>query len=105
MLELEINELHARELKETVTLQSDLAAESPLYIFLPEDEEFLLYSFSIRSLLEDQRIEKPLTILDSSISFLLQSGVIPPPRTIYSNIYILGIGDEAKVEPMVKRLF
>lgn len=104
MIEKEVNKLHPREMNKAIHLQTDLAAEFPLYIFLPDSKEFLLYSFSIRSLLEDDRVEKPLNILSDGVSFLMQSGVIPPPRTIYSNIYILGIGDEAKVATDGKKI-
>jgi asparagine synthase (glutamine-hydrolysing) len=78
-------------------LQSDLAAEFPLYIYHPDDAEYLLYSRSIQLLLEDPRVKKPLATSDEGVSFLLQSGVIPPPKTIYRDIYVLGIGDKAMV--------
>ncbi|BDX03992.1 hypothetical protein MACH16_27400 [Marinomonas pontica] len=35
--------------------------------------------------------------LKSAAPFLLQSGVVPPPKTACQDIYILGIGDKAKV--------
>lgn len=78
-------------------LKSDLAAEYPLYLYWPKDRSTLLYSQSITELLDDPRVPKPLAISNEGVSFLLQSGVVPPPRTAYDDIYILGIGDQAKV--------
>ncbi|MBD3727285.1 MAG: hypothetical protein IE936_09500, partial [Moraxella osloensis] len=40
---------------------------------------------------------KPLKLSTEGLSFLLQSGVVPPPKTAYQDIYILGIGDMARV--------
>jgi len=79
------------------TLQSDLAGEYPRYLYWPKDKLTLLYSHSITELLDDPRVPKPLAISSEGISFLLQSGVVPPPKTAYQDIYILGIGDTAGV--------
>jgi len=78
-------------------LESDLAAEHPLYLYWSKDKSILFYSQSITELLDDPRVPKPLTISNEGVSFLLQSGVVPPPKTAYEDIYILGIGDQAKV--------
>lgn len=78
-------------------LESDLAGEFPLYLFWPQNKSTLLYSTSIIELLNDARVPKPLKVSSEGISFLLQSGVVPPPKTAYQDIYILGIGDKAQV--------
>lgn len=83
---------------EKLIIKSDLAAEYPIYIYLSDDKKTLLYSNSIKNLLDDERVIKPLNILDEGISFLLQSGVVPPPKTIYKNIFIVSIGDKAIIE-------
>jgi asparagine synthase (glutamine-hydrolysing) len=80
-----------------LTLESDLAGEYPLYLYWPHDQSILLYSKSITELLNDSRVPKPLKVSNEGLSFLLQSGVVPPPKTAYQDIYILGIGDKAKV--------
>jgi len=80
-----------------MVLESDLAVEFPLYLYWPQDKSTLLYSTSITELLNDARVPKPLKVSTEGISFLLQSGVVPPPKTAYQDIYILGIGDKAKV--------
>ena len=80
-----------------MVLESDLAGEFPLYLYWPQDQSTLLYSTSITELLNDARVPKPLKVSTEGLSFLLQSGVVPPPKTAYQDIYILGIGDKAKV--------
>lgn len=80
-----------------LVLLSDLANEFPLYLYWPQDQSTLLYSKSITELIKDTRIPKPLKFSTEGTSFLLQSGVVPPPKTAYQDIYILGIGDKAKV--------
>jgi len=78
-------------------LESDLAGEFPLYLYWPRDKSTLLYSTSITELLSDTRVPKPLKVCNEGLSFLLQSGVVPPPKTAYEDIYIVGIGDKAQV--------
>ena len=78
-------------------LKSDLAGEFPLYLYWPQDQSTLLYSKSITELIKDTRIPKPLKLSTEGLSFLLQSGVVAPPKTAYQDIYILGIGDKAKI--------
>lgn len=72
-------------------LKSDLAAEFPIYVYVFKDKKKLLYSTSIRELLDDSRVQKPLDISEDGLSFLLQRGVVPPPSTIYKDIYIIGL--------------
>jgi len=90
ILEYKCNEL-------PINIFSDLASEFPVYIYWSADKQVLLYSTSVIELFDDERIPKPLKVSDEGVSFLLQSGVVPPPNTGYQNIYILGIGDTAKV--------
>lgn len=80
-----------------LTLKSDLAGQYPLYLYWSTDQQMLLYSDSITELFSDSRVPKPLKVCNEGLSFLLQSGVVPPPKTAYENIYIISIGDEAKV--------
>lgn len=80
-----------------LNLKSDLAGESPLYLYWSKDRLSFIYSDSITELLNNDLIVKPLKVNNEGLSFLLQSGVVPPPKTIYEDIYIIGIGDIAKV--------
>lgn len=80
-----------------LTLKSDLACEFPIYIYWRKDIETFLYSRSISNLLQHNKVLKPLQVSDRGISFLLQSGVIPPPSTAYRDIYIVGLGGRVDV--------
>lgn len=80
-----------------LVLSSDLGGEYPIYLYWPQNQSTLLYSKSITELLNDTRIPKPLKVSTEGVSFLLQSGVVPLPKTAYQDIYILGIGDNAKI--------
>ena len=83
-----------------IVIKSDLVAEFPSYIYLDDSKQILLYSEKIKELLDDSRVLKPLEITNEGISFLLQSGVVPIPQTIYKNIFIVGVGDTAVIRTM-----
>jgi asparagine synthase (glutamine-hydrolysing) len=87
-----------------ISIKSDLAAEFPYYLYLSSDKSYLLYSTSIQELLDYEEVIKPLKIKDESISFLLQSGIVPLPNTVYTNIFSIGIGDEVVVETINKEI-
>lgn len=78
-------------------LEADLAGESPLYLYWPKDQSTLLYTKSVTELLNDTRVPKPLKVCHEGLSFLLQNGAVPPPKTAYEDIYILSIGDLAQI--------
>jgi asparagine synthase (glutamine-hydrolysing) len=80
-----------------IDIKSDLAAEFPIYIYLSDKRDYLLYSDSIDELLRSEEVVKPLEVRRESLSFLLQSGIVPLPNTIYENIFVVGIGDVAQV--------
>jgi asparagine synthase (glutamine-hydrolysing) len=80
-----------------ITLNSDLAAEFPIYIYYCKTQSTFIYSNSITELLKSSIVIKPLSICDEGLSFLLQSGIVPPPKTVYKNIFILGCGDKVIV--------
>jgi len=87
-----------------LSLRSDLAGEFPLYLYLADDKKVLLYSTNIAELLNDARVPKSLQVSPEGISFLLQSGVVPPPKTVYGNLFILGIGDTAQVQTVDRKI-
>ena len=88
-----------------ISLSTDAAAEKPLYIYLSKNKNYLLFSNTLTDLLNDSRTEKPLAVSSEGLSFLFQSGVIPPPKTIYENIYILGIGDTVNITTLNQSVY
>ncbi len=86
-------------------LRGPLAGDFPLYLFLPEHRRYLLFSHSLRALLHDPRVKKPLKVSPIGISFILQSGAIPTPRTIFQNLWVLNIGDRVRITVREGRLY
>lgn len=78
-----------------LTIKSELAAGRLFYIYYTNVKDKLIYSDSLVELLNFEEVKKPLKISEEGIVFLLQMGVVPPPKTVYKDIYILGIGDSA----------
>ncbi|RIA36341.1 asparagine synthase (glutamine-hydrolysing) [Ectopseudomonas oleovorans] len=88
-----------------LSLESDLAGEFPIYIYWSQCQSLMLYSTSLVALLNDNRVPKPLKVSNEGVSFLLQSGVVPPPKTAYENIYILGVGDKADISTLNNKIY
>ncbi|WP_394169169.1 hypothetical protein [Saccharospirillum alexandrii] len=81
----------------SILIKADIAGEFPIYLYVPNSMDEVLYSKSINELLNHEKVSKPLEITNKGISFLLQSGVIPPPNTIYKSVYVLGMNDEVEL--------
>ncbi len=79
------------------TLKGPLAGDKPLYIYLSPEKKFILFSDNLKNLLNNPKIKLPLEVSEIGISFLLQSGFIPTPYTVFKNLFVLNIGDEAKI--------
>jgi len=90
-----------------IFLKPDLGAEVPIYLYYDPKKDFLLYGFSILELLRDPRVKR-MEVNNKGLAFLLQNGVVPPPLTAYKYLYVLGMGDSARVsteDGSVKVLF
>ncbi len=79
-------------------LKGPITGEKPLYIYLSPNKDYLLYSENLKTLLNSLKVIKPLEIWEDGISFLLQSGIIPTPFTIFKNLFVLSLGDEVEVQ-------
>lgn len=82
---------------EPKVILSDLAGEFPLYLYLSNDNDFIIYSDSVKEIFEHELVKTPFTVNSEGLSFLLQSDVIPPPLTAYKELFILGIGDSVSI--------
>ncbi len=87
-----------------IKLEGDPAGGRPLYIYFPDHKKFVLVSEDIKALLEHPETGAPLEVSPLGISFLLQSGVIPTPYTVFKNLYVLNIGDKAEILKISERL-
>jgi asparagine synthase (glutamine-hydrolysing) len=85
-------------------LSGPYAGEHPLYLAVSSESVELLASVSLPLLLQEMRTKQPLVVSARSVSFFLQSGLVPPPATMFENIYILGIGDSVCITQKNTRL-
>ena len=85
-------------------LKGPPAGEKPLYLYLDKKQRFIIASDNILALFRHPEVDTPLEVSPEGISFLLQSGVIPTPRTIFKNLFVLNIGDFAEVKAGKKGL-
>jgi asparagine synthase (glutamine-hydrolysing) len=92
--------LHDKEM----IIESDLGAEFPVYLYVSEKRDYLLSSTSVTELLNDSRVIKPLEVSREGVSFLLQSAVVPLPKTVYKNLFIVGIGERAVVKTLKEKV-
>ncbi|PMP68645.1 MAG: hypothetical protein C0190_01415 [Thermodesulfobacterium geofontis] len=78
----------------SLILEGDIGGERPCYVYIPPHKNYIIYSYSMEELLQLKEIKYNLEISEEGVSFFLQSGVIPPPKTIFKNIFVLNIGDK-----------
>jgi len=98
MLDTTVNHIGAGDLlSKKVRLSSDLASEYPVYMYAPKDGKSLYVSKSLKALLDSDHVVKPVTVSSEGLSFFLQCSLVPPPQTIYEDIFVLGIGDSVSV--------
>ena len=76
---------------------SDLAAEHPLYIYISADKAFLYIGTNLAEMLEACRKNQKLEVSDDAISYLLQSGCVPTPLTVFTGLYVVSIGIAATI--------
>ncbi len=86
-------------------LRGPLAGKDPFYLFLFPKKDKVLASSYLFLLLEDLiKNKEVLRVNDFGFSFLLQSGFIPPPLTIFENFFVLYIGDWVEIQVEEGRL-
>jgi len=79
------------------TIKGPLAGDKPIYVYISPKNDFLLYSENLKKLLSHHKVKTPLEVSDEGISFLLQSGFIPTPKTAFKNLFVLNIGDKVVI--------
>ena len=87
-----------RAFDKKLVLSADLAAAAPVYLFVPGNRKEVLYSQDVNALLTEAGSRDSLEVCPEGLSFLLLSGAVPPPKTVYSNLFMLGIGDKATLD-------
>lgn len=80
------------------TIKGPITGEKPIYLYLSQQKDYLVYAEDLKALMNSSKVSKPLELWEEGISFLLQSGVVPTPYTIIKNLFVLSIGDEVVIE-------
>ena len=75
----------------------DIGSHDPIYIYLSEDKKSLYHSLSLKYILSNIKKIFKLEIDNLSLSFLLQNSVIPQPKTIFKNLFIISGGYNATI--------
>jgi asparagine synthase (glutamine-hydrolysing) len=78
-------------------LKCDLAGHNPIYIYLSPDLTFILESTDITEILNSSKLKSALQISKEGLSFLLQSSLVPPPQTIYENLFVIEVGHSVAI--------
>lgn len=86
----------------TLTLTSDPAGCEPVYLYCPPDAGSAQYSTSLPDLLAAAGVA--LRASTTGLSFMLQSGLVPPPFTVYEHLYLIGSGDQCELVTQGKQL-
>ena len=89
-----ISNFNANSDSETLLLKSDLTGNKPLYVYISKNQKNLYWSNCLTELLDDPSVIKPLTVSSEAISYLLLNSVVPPPLSVFDNIFIISIGIE-----------
>ena len=92
-----VKRLFVQDFTTSLGLKAEGIGGDPLYLFISSDKKEILYSFNLKLLLEHPKVKDSLFVSDVSVSHMLQCGVIPPPISIFNDLYVLGIGDSVKI--------
>lgn len=96
-----VETITADMLNHSLSLSSDLAGARPIYAYLSLDNKTLFWGTDLEALMRRVCQEEQVEIDDLGIAFLLQDGVIPPPRSAIKGLYIVGIGGSLNVKKQV----
>lgn len=77
-----------------VSIRSDLSGGKPVYVYIDSGKS----AYHSAELTELLRRFAPLDVSEEALSFLLQNRVIPPPLTIYKNLYVVTTGIIGQLE-------
>jgi asparagine synthase (glutamine-hydrolysing) len=83
--------------KKNIILKVDRFSSDQLFVYLNEEQNIIVYSFDLQELLNSEYLPKKFKLNYSSISFLLSTGVVPPPYTVFKNLFKIGQGIKCKL--------
>ena len=62
-----------------------------------ELKDILIYSDNLKELIESNLLPSKFEINNESISHLFLTSIIPPPMTVFKNLYKIGHGIKAEI--------
>ena len=80
--------------KKSIILKVDRFSSDLIYIYVNKDQNKIIYSFDLQNLLTSEFLPKKFKLNYTSISLLLSTGVVPPPFTVFKNLFKIGQGIE-----------
>ena len=84
---------YSSEVKELY--QNDFSVEA-IYVYHNQPKNILIYSDNIKEILDSDLVPSKFEINNESISHLFMTSIVPPPMTVYKNLYKIGHGIKAK---------
>ncbi len=79
-------------------IRPDIGAMTPVYLFHSEDRKTVLVDTHLPDILVRARTFGALQVDPEGLAFSMQSGCVPPPKTIYRDVFVLNIGWQAQIE-------
>lgn len=67
-----------------------------IYVYHNEVKNILIYSDNLKELIDCDLLPSKFEIDNQSISHLFMTSIVPPPMTVYKNLYKIGHGVKAK---------
>lgn len=80
-----------------ISLKIERFSSNYIFIYLNEEKNIIIYGNNLKELLNSEFLPKKFKVNYKSISILLTTGLIPPPYTVYQNLFKISQGIECKL--------
>ena len=80
-----------------IEINAEKSVFKPIFVYNDLLKKEVYFSSSLSDLLNLTGKLKPC---NEGISFILQSGVVPPPKSIFKNLYVIGLGFRLKLSSL-----
>ena len=80
-----------------IYLKNERFSSNYIFVYLNEEKNKVIYGNDLKELLNSEFLPKKFKVNYKSISILLTTGLIPPPYTVYQNLFKISQGIECKL--------
>ena len=80
-----------------IYLKIERFSSNYIFVYLNEEKNKVFYGNDLKELLNSKFLPKKFKVNYKSISILLTTGLIPPPYTVYQNLFKISQGIECKL--------